>query len=504
MYKGHDGQSIPNYKNIPFYGKQHRVALQNCGYINPADIEEYIARDGYEGLAKALGEMPPQAVIEEVKKSGLRGRGGGGFPTGVKWGFCASSPGPKKYVICNADEGDPGAFMDRSILEGDPHAVIEGMAIGAYAMGADEGYVYCRAEYPLAILRLRHAIGQAEEYGLLGENIFNSGFNFVLHVKEGAGAFVCGEETALMASIEGQRGMPRPRPPFPAISGLWAKPSNINNVETWANVPQILYKGGDWYASMGTEKSKGTKVFALTGKVKHTGLVEVPMGIPLREIIYDIGGGILDDKEFKAVQIGGPSGGCLTKDHLDTPITYESLPALGAIMGSGGLVVMDEENCMVDIARFFLEFTQRESCGKCTPCREGTKQMLLLLEKICAGRGEMRDIDLLEELGLMVKEMSLCGLGQTAPNPVLTTLRYFRNEYEAHIKDHKCPAGSCQALLSYSILQSACKKCGLCAKNCPVHCIPGGRTEGYAIETEKCIKCGTCFTKCPFKAIVKG
>jgi NADH:ubiquinone oxidoreductase subunit F (NADH-binding)/(2Fe-2S) ferredoxin/NAD-dependent dihydropyrimidine dehydrogenase PreA subunit len=504
MYKGKETVAVPHYRDIPFYGKQNRIALQNCGYINPENIEEYISRDGYVGLARALGGMTPQQVIDEVKKSGLRGRGGGGFPTGTKWSFCASSPGPEKYVICNADEGDPGAFMDRSILEGDPHAVIEGMTIGAYAMGANEGYVYCRAEYPLAIIRLRQAIEKAEEYGLLGENIFNSGFGFNLHIKEGAGAFVCGEETALMASIEGQRGMPRPRPPFPAVSGLWAKPSNINNVETWANVPQILSRGGDWYAAMGTEKSRGTKVFALTGKVRHTGLVEVPMGIRLREIIYDIGGGILNDKEFKAVQIGGPSGGCLTQEHLDTPITYESLPPLGAIMGSGGLVVMDEENCMVDIARFFLEFTQRESCGKCTPCREGTKQMLLLLEKICSGKGEMKDIDLLEELGNMVKNMSLCGLGQTAPNPVLTTLRYFRHEYEAHIREQRCPAGACQALLSFTIKQDACKKCGLCAKNCPVHCIPGSRTEGYVIDAEKCIKCGTCFTKCPFNAVLKG
>lgn len=503
MYKGENLKGIPHYKEIPFYGKQLRIALQNCGYIDPTNIEEYIGRGGYEGLGKALTGMTPSQVIEEVKKSGLRGRGGGGFPTGVKWGFCAASPGPKKYVICNADEGDPGAFMDRSILEGDPHSVIEGMAIGAYAMGSDEGYLYCRAEYPLAIERLRQAIQQAESYGLLGENILGSGFNFTLHIKEGAGAFVCGEETALMASIEGKRGMPRPRPPFPAVSGLWAKPSNINNVETWANVPQILEKGGDWYASIGTEKSKGTKVFALTGKVKHTGLVEVPMGISLREILYDIGGGILNGKEFKAVQIGGPSGGCLTKDHLETPITYESLPALGAIMGSGGLVVMDQDNCMVDIARFFLEFTQRESCGKCTPCREGTKQMLLLLEKICAGNGEMKDIEHLEELGHMIKNMSLCGLGQTAPNPVLTTLRYFRNEYLAHIQEHRCPAGACQALVVYSIIQAACKKCGLCAKNCPVHCIPGNRTEGYVIEKEKCIKCGTCFEKCPFNAISK-
>jgi len=504
MYEGSgDMPVIPHYKEIPFYGKQHRIALANCGYINPENIDEYIARGGYEALGKALSSMTPAQVIEEVKISGLRGRGGGGFPTGLKWSFCASAHGEKKYVICNADEGDPGAFMDRSILEGDPHSIIEGMMLGGYAMGADEGYIYCRAEYPLAIERLKNAIAQAEGYGLLGDSIMNSPFSFHLHIKEGAGAFVCGEETALMASIEGRRGMPRPRPPFPANSGLWGYPTNINNVETWANVPQIISNGGDWYASMGTEKSKGTKVFALTGKVKHTGLVEVPMGITIREIIFDIGGGILDDKKFKAVQIGGPSGGCLTEEHLETPVSYESLTALGAIMGSGGLVVMDEANCMVDVAKFFLEFTQKESCGKCVPCREGTKHMLLLLEKITEGKGTMADLDTLEELAYMVRDMSLCGLGQTAPNPVLTTLRYFKEEYLAHIRDKRCPAGACTALLEYTILQDLCKKCGICAKNCPVHCIPGDRKSGYLIETDKCIRCGTCFEKCPFGAIEK-
>jgi len=504
MYEGPGGMSaLPHYKDIPFYGKQHRIALANCGYINPENIDEYIARGGYEALGKAITSMTPAQVIDEVKASGLRGRGGGGFPTGLKWSFCAAAQGDKKYVICNADEGDPGAFMDRSILEGDPHSVIEGMMLGGYAMGADEGYVYCRAEYPLAIERLKHAITVAEGYGLLGDNIMNSSFSFHLHIKEGAGAFVCGEETALMGSIEGRRGMPRPRPPFPANSGLWGHPTNINNVETWANIPQIVGNGGEWYASMGTEKSKGTKVFALTGKVKHTGLVEVPMGITLREIIFDIGGGILDDKKFKAVQIGGPSGGCLTEEHLETPVSYESLTALGAIMGSGGLVVMDEDNCMVDVAKFFLEFTQKESCGKCVPCREGTKHMLLLLEKITEGKGTMEDLAMLEELAHMVRDMSLCGLGQTAPNPVLTTLRYFKEEYLAHIRDKRCPAGACTALLEYTIIQDLCKKCGICAKNCPVHCIPGDRKSGYLIETDKCIRCGTCFEKCPFGAIEK-
>ncbi len=504
LYTGTEEKpKVPHYKDIPFYGKQHRVALANCGYINPDSIDEYISRDGYVALAKVLKEMTPGDVIEEVKTSGLRGRGGGGFPTGLKWSFCAKSQGDKKYVICNADEGDPGAFMDRSILEGDPHAVIEGMLIGAYAMGANEGYIYCRAEYPLAIKHLNTAIAQAEEYGLLGQNILGTDFSFDLHVKEGAGAFVCGEETALMGSIEGQRGMPRPRPPFPAVSGLWGKPTNINNVETWADVPPVLRNGGEWYASMGTEKSKGTKVFALTGKVKHTGLVEVPMGITLREVVMEIGGGILNDKKFKAVQIGGPSGGCLTEEHLDIPISYESLAEVGAIMGSGGLVVMDEDNCMVDVAKFFLEFTQAESCGKCTPCREGTKQMLLLLDKITRGEGTLEDLVTLENLAQMVKDMSLCGLGQTAPNPVLTTLRYFRDEYEAHINEKRCPAGACTKLVRFVIDPEACKKCGLCARNCPVKCITGDRQTPYFIDQDACIKCGTCYEKCPFDAISK-
>ena len=496
-------ESVKHYNELPFYSKQHRIALRNCGYINPDNIEEYIARDGYQALAKVLLEMTPDDVISEIKKSGLRGRGGGGFPTGMKWEFCKKSVSDKKYTICNADEGDPGAFMDRSILEGDPHSVLEGMAIGAYAMGADEGYIYCRAEYPLAIKRLKTAIAQAESYGLLGKNILGTNFSFELHIKEGAGAFVCGEETALMASIEGERGMPRPRPPFPANKGLWGKPSNINNVETWANVNPIILNGGAWYASMGTEKSKGTKVFALTGKVKNTGLVEVPMGITIREIIFDLGGGIINDKKFKAAQIGGPSGGCLTEAHLDTPVDYESLTAAGAIMGSGGLVIMDEDTCMVDVAKFFLEFTQRESCGKCVPCREGTKQMLLTLERITRGEGTMEDLDKLEELAVMVKEASLCGLGQTAPNPVLTTLRYFRHEYEAHINEKKCPAKACSALIQYLVTPDLCRKCGLCAKNCPVKCISGDRQTPYVIDQSRCIKCGTCLEVCPFKAIRK-
>jgi len=498
-----DMTKVPHYKDIPFYSKQHRRVLRNCGYINPDHIEEYIARDGYQALAKALTQMSPEGVLEEVKRSGLRGRGGAGFPTGLKWEFARKATGDKKYIICNADEGDPGAFMDRSVLEGDPHSVIEGMLIGAYAIGADEGYIYCRAEYPLAIKRLKNAISQAEEYGLLGSNIMDTDFSFHLHIKEGAGAFVCGEETALMASIEGKRGMPRPRPPFPAQAGLWGKPTNINNVETWANVPQIILNGADWYSSIGTETSKGTKVFALTGKVKNTGLIEVPMGITIREIVFELGGGILGDKKFKAVQIGGPSGGCLTEEHLDLPVDYESLTAAGAIMGSGGLVVMDEDTCMVDVAKFFLEFTQRESCGKCIPCREGTKQMLLLLEKITSGEGTMEDLNTLEELAHMVKRMSLCGLGQTAPNPVLTTLKYFRHEYEAHIKDKKCPAKVCTALITYNIDSEKCRKCGLCAKNCPVDCISGDRQTPYKIDQERCIKCGTCVEVCPFNAVYK-
>ena len=496
-------EAVPHYNELPFYSKQVRLTLRNCGYIDPDSLEEYIARDGYQALAKVLTEKTPEQVVEDMKTSGLRGRGGGGFSTGMKWMFCAKSPGPKKYVICNADEGDPGAFMDRSLLEGDPHAIIEGMAIGAYAMGADEGYIYCRAEYPLAIKRLLKSIGDAEEAGLLGENILGTGFNFTLHVKEGAGAFVCGEETALMNSIEGKRGMPRPRPPFPAIKGLWEKPSNINNVETWANVAQIMFHGPEWYASYGYEKSRGTKVFALTGKVNNTGLVEVPMGTTIREVVFDIGGGIMGGKKFKAVQIGGPSGGCLTEEHLDLPISYESLTAAGAIMGSGGLVVVDDDTCMVDMARFFLEFTQRESCGKCIPCREGTKKMLDILIRITEGKGREEDIDNLIYLGTQIKTASLCGLGQTAPNPVLTTIRYFRDEYEAHIFEKRCPAGACKALITVKIDPAKCVGCTKCTKACPVSAISGTVKQPHVIDQTLCTKCGACVEVCPFKAIDK-
>ncbi|MCE5201645.1 MAG: NADH-quinone oxidoreductase subunit NuoF [Synergistaceae bacterium] len=496
-------EKVPNYSDIAFYKKQHRLVLKNCGHINPESIEEYIGADGYEGLAKVLLTMTPEQVVEEMKKTGLRGRGGGGFPTGMKWMFCAKSPGPKKYIICNADEGDPGAFMDRSLLEGDPHAILEGMAIGAYAIGSDEGYIYCRAEYPLAIKRLKHAISQAEEAGLLGQNILGTGFNFTIHIKEGAGAFVCGEETALMASIEGKRGMPRPRPPFPAVKGLWDKPSNINNVETFANVPYIFRVGAEEFAKLGTEKSKGTKVFALTGKINNTGLAEVPMGITMREIIFDIGGGIIGGKKFKGVQIGGPSGGCMPESLLDTPIDYDSLIAAGAMMGSGGLVVMDEETCMVDLAKFFLTFTQSESCGKCTPCREGTKRMLEMLTAITEGKGQEGDIEKLERLAKSIKAGALCALGQTAPNPILSTIRYFRDEYEAHIRDKRCPAGACTTLIGYKITAD-CKGCGLCKKVCPVEAISGEIKGQHTIDPNKCIKCGACMTKCPFKAIVRG
>jgi NADH-quinone oxidoreductase subunit F len=497
------GEKALTYETVPFYAKQQRLVLHNCGHINPENIAEYVVKDGYLATAKALLEMTPEQIIEDVKKSGLRGRGGAGFPTGLKWGFCRNSPGDKKYVICNADEGDPGAFMDRSVLEGDPHSVLEGMLIGGYAIGADEGYIYCRAEYPLAIQRLKIAIAQAEECGLLGDNILNSGFNFHLKIKAGAGAFVCGEETALMTSIEGNRGMPKVRPPFPAQSGLWGKPTNINNVETWSNVPHIIRRGADWYASMGTEKSKGTKIFALTGKVNNTGLVEVAMGATMREIIFEIGGGIQDGKKFKAVQSGGPSGGCLPEDKLDLPIDYDSLNAAGAIMGSGGLVVMDETTCMVDVSRFFLNFTQAESCGKCVPCREGTKRMLEILTRICDGEGKIEDLDTLDRLSRVVKNSALCGLGQTCPNPILSTLRYFRDEYEAHILHKRCPAGACAALLVYVIDKEKCTGCTACAKACPAGAITGEKKQPHEIDPEKCIKCGSCIQKCKFGAISK-
>lgn len=486
-----------------FYKKQHRIALRNCGIINPEVIEEYIGTGGYAALGKVLTEMTPDDVIQCLLDSGLRGRGGGGFPTGLKWKLAKQNDADQKYVCCNADEGDPGAFMDRSVLEGDPHAVLEAMAIAGYAIGANQGYIYVRAEYPIAVERLKIAISQAREMELLGKDIFGSGFDFDIDLRLGAGAFVCGEETALMTSIEGNRGEPRPRPPFPAQKGLFGKPTILNNVETYANIPQIILNGPEWFSSMGTEKSKGTKVFALGGKIHNTGLVEIPMGTTLREVIEEIGGGIPNGKKFKAAQTGGPSGGCIPAEHFDIPIDYDNLISIGSMMGSGGLIVMDETDCMVDIAKFFLEFTVEESCGKCTPCRIGTKRMLEILTKITKGTATMEDLDKLEELCYYVKENSACGLGQTAPNPVLSTLRYFRDEYEAHIKEKRCPAGVCKALLSYHIDADKCKGCTLCARNCPVGAIIGSVKNPHIIDTDKCVKCGACMEKCKFGAIYK-
>ncbi|MBI4283092.1 MAG: NADH-quinone oxidoreductase subunit NuoF [Chloroflexi bacterium] len=495
---------IPKLFELPVLKPQMRISLRNCGHIDPTDIKQYIANDGYTGLVKAL-KMTPEEVIAEVKKSGLRGRGGAGFPTGQKWEFCQRSAGKEKYLICNADEGDPGAFMNRSQLESDPHAVLEGMLIGAYAIGTTKGYIYCRAEYPLAIERLQLALEQMREYGLLGNNILGSNLSFDIEIKEGAGAFVCGEETALMASIEGKRGMPRPRPPFPAVSGLWGKPTNINNVGTWADVAAILQKGGEWYSHFGSETSKGTKTFSLAGKVARTGLIEVPLGTPLNDIIYGVGGGIVSGKPFKAVLTGGPSGGCLPASMVNLTVDYENLAKAGSIIGSGGMLVADEDTCMVDMARFFMSFVQDESCGKCVPCRVGTRQMLTILRRITEGEGQASDIEHLEKLAQLVKSASLCGLGQTAPNPVLTTLRYFRNEYEAHINEKRCPALVCKNLVNYYILPDKCQACLICARNCPVAAITGGKGMVHIIDQEKCTKCGTCLSVCPerFGAIVK-
>ena len=495
-----DKTKIKNMSQLKFYSKQRRIALRNCGNINPLDINEYIAKDGYMALASVLNNMSPQDVIDEMIKSGLRGRGGGGFSTGKKWQFAKNSISDQKYVICNADEGDPGAFMDRAVLEGDPHSVLEAMAICGYAIGANQGYIYVRAEYPVAVERLKIAIDQAKAYEFLGQNLFGTDFSFEIDIRLGAGAFVCGEETALIASIEGYRGMPRLKPPFPAVKGLWGKPTNVNNVETFANVPVIFLKGADWFKSIGTEKSSGTKVFALGGKIVNTGLVEVPMGTTLREVIYDIGGGIPNKRKFKAVQTGGPSGGCITEKDLDTPIDFENLTALGSMMGSGGMIIMDEDNCMVDVARFYLDFTVDESCGKCTPCREGTKQMKVILDRICEGKGTLEDIDELEKLAHMIQETSLCGLGQTAPNPVLSTLKHFRHEYEAHVIDKACPAGVCRELTNF-VIDDRCVGCTKCVKNCPTNAIKGWPRQKHVIDLDLCIRCGACKKACPVNAI---
>lgn len=495
------GSPIPKIQDIQFFGKQKLVALANRGIINPENIDEYIGMGGYKALAKAVTSMTPEEVIEQVKISGLRGRGGAGFPTGTKWEFCRNSPGEEKYLICNADEGDPGAFMDRSIVESDPHALIEGMVIGAYAIGATEGFIYIREEYPLAQERIIKAIKDARAYGLLGEDIFDTDFSFDLRVNRGAGAFVCGEETSLINSLEGEVPEPRVRPPYPATSGYMGKPTNINNVETWANIRHIISRGGQWFSEIGTDTSKGTKVFSLVGKIRNSGLVEVPMGIKLREMVYDIGGGILDDKKFKAVQIGGPSGGCIPESLLDIPVDYESLKNAGSIVGSGGMIVMDEDNCMVEVARYFLNFTQGESCGKCPPCREGTRHMLNILTNITEGKGEQGDIELLESMATMIKETALCALGNTAPNPILTTIKHFRHEYEAHINDKKCPAKECRALISFAIDPEKCTGCTVCAKNCPVTCITGERKKAHVIDQTACIKCGMCKSVCKFDAV---
>lgn len=497
-------KTIKIQKDVPFYHKQIKVALENCGYINPDSLEEYIATGGYEALGRVLLEMTPQETINIIKESGLRGRGGGGFPTHIKWQMVHDNTKEKvKYIICNGDEGDPGAFMDRSLLEGDPHRILEGMMIAAYCMGASEGFFYIRAEYPLAITRIRQAIKQAKELGLMGKNIFGTDFCFDAEVRTGAGAFVCGEETALISSIEGQRGNPTPKPPYPAVQGLWGKPTVVNNVETLGNVPTIIRRGAEWFASMGTEKSKGTKVFALTGDIRNTGLVEVPMGSTLRELIFDVGGGMIGDHKFKAVQLGGPSGGCLTVDHLDTPVDYENLKARGAMMGSGGVIVMNEEKCMVNVAKFFMDFCVEESCGKCSPCRIGLKQMLEILERITSGKGKEGDIEELLRLGESVSKLSLCGLGQTAPNPVLSTIRYFRDEYESHIRDHSCNSKVCLALMHFNIDKERCIGCSLCSRKCPASCISGSREDKYTIRQVDCIKCGNCFDVCPVKAIEK-